>query len=134
MDKFSSRWVPNTFDAALLINVYSVDRVFHGAACYTWSHSPFFSMCQVDVHSDLPPPVVLVYRLSNYQLSAAELFLLPPQRSGLHCPKMYSLSIIHRLVLASIENFSRFQRSFCCWIFQYIVSSTSTTMKKSVTD
>jgi len=61
-------------------------------------------------HVDAPVTTIVLFRLSSYQLSAAELFQLPPQRFGLHC----RISIIHRLVPASnAKAVFRFQRNFC---------------------
>jgi len=39
----------------------------------------------VDEHSALPAPIAWKYLISNFPTSAAELFRLPPHRSGTHC-------------------------------------------------
>ena len=50
----------------------------------TWDHSLVFLTYLVDEHSALPAPIAWKYLISNFPLSAAELFRLPPHRSGTH--------------------------------------------------
>ena len=50
----------------------------------TWDHSLVSLTYLVDEHSALPAPIAWKYIISNFPPSAAELFRLPPHRSGTH--------------------------------------------------
>ena len=50
----------------------------------TWDHSLVSLTYLVDEHSALPAPIAWKYLISNFSPSAAELFRLPPRRSGTH--------------------------------------------------
>ena len=50
----------------------------------TWDHSLVSLTYLVDEHSALPAPIAGKYLISNFPPSAAELFRLPPHRSGTH--------------------------------------------------
>ena len=50
----------------------------------TWDHSLVSPTYLVDEHSALPAPIAWKYLISNFPSSAAELFRLPPHRSGTH--------------------------------------------------
>jgi len=50
----------------------------------TWNHSLVSLTYLVDEHSALPAPTSWTYLISNFPPSAAELFRLPPHRSGTH--------------------------------------------------
>ena len=50
----------------------------------TWDHSLVSLTYLVDEHSPLPAPIAWKYLISNFPLSAAKLFQLPPHRSGTH--------------------------------------------------
>ena len=50
----------------------------------TWDHSLVSLTYLVDEHSALPAPIAWKYLISNFLPSAAELFRLPPHRSGTH--------------------------------------------------
>ena len=61
-----------------------------------WDHSPVLLMCQINSHSDLPLPTILLYTLSfqTFNYPKPSLSSCRPLRSG----KLCHLSIIHRLV------------------------------------
>ena len=50
----------------------------------TWDHSLVSPTYLIDEHSALPAPIAWKYLISNFPPSAAELFRLPPHRSGTH--------------------------------------------------
>ena len=52
----------------------------------TWDHSlvSLTYLIDVDEHSALPAPIAWKYLISNFPPSVAELFRLPPHRSGTH--------------------------------------------------
>ena len=71
--------------------------------------SPVLPTSQINAHSDLALPTVLLFRLSSYRLSAANRFWWLPLKVW-HAQR--GLSIIRRLTAAPTKNCSRFQRSF----------------------
>jgi len=60
-------------------------KVLHGTEPRYLDH---LLMCQVDTHSDLLLPTVLLYPLSDCQLLVAKPFWLLQLRSGMHCLTM----------------------------------------------
>jgi len=58
-------------------------KVLHDTAP-RWDHSLVSLTYLVDEHSALPAPIAWKYLSSNFPPSAAELFRLPPYRSGTH--------------------------------------------------
>ena len=60
-------------------------KEFFTIPCHdTWDHSLVLLTYLVDEHSALPAPIAWKYLILNFPPSAAQLFRLPPHRSGTH--------------------------------------------------
>jgi len=88
-----------------VIEVYQIEvSIFTIPRRDTWDHSLVSLTYLVDEHYALSALIAWKYLISNFPPSAAELFRLPPHRSGTHY-QTQSFGINTAVVPAPIENF-----------------------------